>query len=79
MATLDRSKLLMQQDLEKRARKKTSSDLRYPRKRSKGVNPELIPISKIKDRRKELRSNYVGGGLAMRGYGKAYMKGGKVK
>jgi len=44
MATLDRSKLLMQEDLEKRARKKM-----------------------------------YGGGRAMRGYGKAYMKGGKVK
>ena len=37
MATLDRSKLLMQQDLEKRARKKTSSDLRHPRERSLNI------------------------------------------
>ena len=75
MATLDRSKLLMQEDLEKRARKKTSSDLRHPRERSlsKGQKPpeKKTPI--------KIRSKYVGGGLAMRGYGKAYMKGGKVK
>ena len=28
---------------------------------------------------KEKTKKYAGGGLAMRGYGKAYMKGGKVK
>ena len=30
-------------------------------------------------RTKDQTKKYAGGGLAMRGYGKAYMKGGKVK
>jgi hypothetical protein len=59
MSTLKRSELLMQKDLEKRARKKTSSDLRSPRKRVGGSSPDFIPIGKNK---KELRSKYAGGG-----------------
>ena len=60
MSTLKRSELLMQKDLEKRARKKTSSDLRSPRKRVKaGEQPDTVPP---KLPRKQERSKYAGGG-----------------
>ena len=67
MSTLKRSKLLMQKDLEKRARKKISSDLRSPRKRvggTPGVNPKFIPIEK---QEKELNKGYKGGGAVLKG------------
>ena len=63
MSTLKRSKLLMQEDLEERARKKTSSDLRYPRERSLSREQKL-PEKKTPIK---IRDKYVGGGVVLKG------------
>ena len=52
---------------------------KYEIKVSREGQPDPNPLSKGEKERVRKQKPFAGGGRAMRGYGKAYMKGGRVK